>query len=664
MKFYSSVKVREIGKNIQVRIASVSVPEIDEHILIKWQNWLDLIARLANIPAALIKKLNEDNIEVFLKSNSTGNPYHTNEKTLLGNGLYCENVIGTQHKLLLADATANPVWRKNNPDLDLNMISYLGYPINWPGGEVFGTICILDNKKNLYKNDINDLLFNLKQNIESDLELLISKQLISESEEKFRTLFNLSTMSIAFTDYATGRIIDFNDNLPEITGYKKSDILNKTTVGLEFLDQVTREKILLEIQNKGIAESIEVSFPTPAKEVMHFLLFSKKITLKGKEKLITTLLDITSIKKRELEIRKFSTAIEKIASTIIITNANGEIEYVNEYFTELTGFSKAEVLGKKPGIWKTNFHPDSYYKNLWTTIKQGKIWKGEFYNRKKNGDFYWEYATIAPVFDGNSDIIIHFVASKLDITENKRQLETLLESEKILRELNATKNKFFSIIGHDLMDPFNALLGFSRLLNEALEKNEKSDSLEFAQYIQQSAQNIFTLLQNLLIWTRTQSGKINCHPEIVDIEEMICNTLSALKPNALNKEIEIRLDIEKNIKAIIDDNMISTVLRNLVMNAIKFTRKGGTVIIKANIRNNNLNFSVSDTGIAIDEKHINQLFSLGKSFTTKGTNDETGTGLGLVICKEFIDIHNGRIWVESTPGKGSTFYFSIPARLD
>ncbi len=537
MERHSSIKVRETGKTMKVRITSAVAPEIDDRVIAKWQKWLDLVARLAHIPAALIMKLNEDTIEVFLKSNSTGNPYKRNEKTNLGCGLFCENVIGTRRKLLISDASTNIDWKINNPDIDLNMISYLGYPINWPDGEIFGTICILDNKENQFSKDLDELLFNLKQNIESDLELLLSKQTLSESEEKFRLLFNFLPHPVAFTDYATGRILEFNDKLLEITGFTKNDILNKTTVGLGFIDQSARDKIVAEIHDKGNAEGIEISFPTPAHGLMHFLLFSAKIKLKGEEKLITTL---------------------------------------------------------------------------------------------------------------------------LNITENKRHMETLQQSEKQLRELNATKNKFFSIIGHDLMDPFNALLGFNQLLIEALKNEENTDSLEYANYIQQSAQRIINLLQSLLIWTRTQSGNFNYTPHLVTIEELVSDAVKILTPNARIKRIELLTEIGKDTKAMLDYNMISTVIRNLVMNAIKFTGEGGTITIKANCRNNRLHVTVSDTGIGIEKKYLNQLFTLDKSISANILNDERGSGLGLIICNEFITFHNGKIWAESTPGKGSDFHFWIP----
>ena len=488
-----------------------------------------------------------------------------------------------------------------------------------------------------------------------------TEQTLRESEEKFKSLFDLSPQPIIVTEFETGRIDDVNNKALELTNLQPKDILNKTTIDIKFIDEAARKNLLSKIQRNGEVKGMETYFITPEGSTMYFLLFSKATQINGRHKLITILSDITSIKKGELEIRKLTTAIEKSANIFIITNQNGKIEYVNEYFTELTGFSKTEVLGKKPNIWKSNFHPESFYKNMWNTIKQGKIWQGEVHNQKKNGEFYWESATIVPIFDDSGEKIINFVATKVDITEKKQHIEKLVQSEKILLELNATKDKFFSIIGHDLMNPFNALLGYSNLLIETLRNENNTEGLGYAQNISHASKRVFDLLQNLLLWSKAQSGQIYLNPTMVEVKTLVFDSLSAILPASAIKKIDIKIDIESNIKAVIDYNMIGSVIRNLVWNAIKFTNPGGTVIISANVHDNTLKFKVSDNGIGINEEQFGQLFELGKIDVEKGTANEIGTGLGLVICKEFIDIHKGKIWAESFPGKGSTFYFTVPS---
>jgi len=172
MERIAKITTRNPHATLYVKISSESKPEIISSLRDKWQSLIDMVAKVIHVPSALIMRLNEDNIEVFLKSNTRDNPYHA--------GLYCETVIGTRKKLLVPNAAKDPVWRENNPDVELNMVSYLGYPINWPDGKVFGTICVLDNKENHYSELNEKLLAQVKQHIETDLRLLTDNQAFSE----------------------------------------------------------------------------------------------------------------------------------------------------------------------------------------------------------------------------------------------------------------------------------------------------------------------------------------------------------------------------------------------------------------------------------------------------------------------------------------------------
>ncbi|WP_066632539.1 GAF domain-containing sensor histidine kinase [Labilibacter marinus] len=193
MKKFSTVTIRQTQESKKVSISSNSKPEIIDSTISKWQTLIDTLAKIVNVPSSLIMKLNRDSIEVFLKSNTTENPYELHEKADLIYGLYCESVIGTQDQLIVPDATKSEVWSKNNPDVDINMISYLGVPINWPDGECFGTVCVLDSKENFYSQDFIDLINQIKQHIELDLQLLLSNAELKELNEvktKFMSLIS------------------------------------------------------------------------------------------------------------------------------------------------------------------------------------------------------------------------------------------------------------------------------------------------------------------------------------------------------------------------------------------------------------------------------------------------------------------------------------------
>lgn len=243
--------------------------------------------------------------------------------------------------------------------------------------------------------------------------------------------------------------------------------------------------------------------------------------------------------------------------------------------------------------------------------------------------------------------------------KNEKFQKNIIDLNDKVMEDSVEKDKFFSIISHDLMNPFNALLGFSEMLNESARNGDKEDVIEYSSVINQSARRIFNLLQNLLVWSRMKNGKMNYSPKPVRIDELISDSMMILSPIAQNKEINLSWEVNSDITATIDPNMINSVLQNLVTNAIKFTERGGSVTVKAFAESDQLKFIISDSGVGMSEEQIMKLFKLNKTSSARGTDDEVGTGLGLIICKEFIELHHGKIWVESTPGQGSDFCFSV-----
>jgi PAS domain S-box-containing protein len=354
-------------------------------------------------------------------------------------------------------------------------------------------------------------------------------------------------------------------------------------------------------------------------------------------------------------------AMESTASTIVVTDLQGIIQYVNPAFTEVSGYTYQEAIGHKPSLLKSDHHPEPFYRDLWETILAGHTWKGEFLNRKKNQEFYWESAVITPVFDPETGQIAQFIAVKDDITGVKKSRTELEESEIRLKELVETKDKLFSIIGHDLMNPFNALLGFSQILAENLEKEKDIVNLEYAVIISESTKKALLMLQNLLVWSGKHSGKILFSPIPTNLNQLVANEIAQIQPSAHKKGIPIELHSPKDAEALLDPQMASTILRNLLWNALKFTGEGGGVSVTIRKEADHWHFAIRDNGVGISPSHIEHLFSISSKLRESRSKKELGTGLGLIICKEFVELHGGRIWVESTEGEGSTFFFTIPA---
>lgn len=244
-----------------------------------------------------------------------------------------------------------------------------------------------------------------------------------------------------------------------------------------------------------------------------------------------------------------------------------------------------------------------------------------------------------------------------DLNQSNKQIN---QQSWELKELVATKDKLFSIIAHDLKSPFNTMLGFSDLLIANDKDTDIEDAKHYILAINSTAKHTLVLLENLLAWSYTQTGQIDFKPEELKLEPAIHEMIEILQMSASIKNISLNLSIPNDLVVYADTNMLMTVLRNLVSNAVKFTPKGGHVGISAVLYDKQTEITVADNGIGMDAKAQSDLFNINTTITTKGTANEYGSGLGLILCKEFVDKHGGKIWVDSQPGTGSKFIFTLP----
>ncbi|MCX6278901.1 MAG: PAS domain S-box protein [Bacteroidetes bacterium] len=266
-------------------------------------------------------------------------------------------------------------------------------------------------------------------------------------------------------------------------------------------------------------------------------------------------------------------------------------------------------------------------------------------------------ARMVPSFSNEVVVIVR------DITERKKtEAERIRKNEELVL-LNATKDKFFSIIAHDLKSPFNSIVGFSNILVEQVNEKDYEGIEEYANIILKSSGRALDLLMNLMEWARSQTGRMEFNPEYIEMVDFINEIILSFDVIAGQKSIVIDRAFPPNVIVFADKAMLSTVLRNLISNAIKFTQTGGKITISIEGKQSELSASVSDSGVGISTERIEKLFRIDESYSTPGTNNERGTGLGLILCKEFIEKHGGKICVESEVGNGSTFRFTIPVKF-
>lgn len=233
-------------------------------------------------------------------------------------------------------------------------------------------------------------------------------------------------------------------------------------------------------------------------------------------------------------------------------------------------------------------------------------------------------------------------------------------ANKQLNELNATKDKLFKIIAHDLKNPFMAIFGYTEMLITEYNSLSDKERMQFISNIDRSSRQTYRLVENLLFWAQSQTGKLDFNPKVVRLDNIIKQTVSLLQQMADNKYVKLCIDSSGELNAYCDEEMIKTVLRNLILNGIKFTMSGGEIYIRLKDNNPYAEITVEDNGVGIDKDKLNKLFSIENPESSLGTAGEKGTGIGLILCKEFVEKHRGIIRVESIPPKGSKFIFTIP----
>jgi two-component system sensor histidine kinase/response regulator len=368
--------------------------------------------------------------------------------------------------------------------------------------------------------------------------------------------------------------------------------------------------------------------------------------------------------------KKYHLMFEFIPSGITITNPEGDILESNMESERLLGISRDEHVRRKIDSkeWKIirldgTRMPSSEFastialkeKHLEANVEMGIV--------KENNEITWLNVSASPFPLKDFGIIVVYsdITRRVEAENQLRIHDAKLEElARDLKSLNETKDKFFSILAHDLKNPFSSLLGASEYLYKDVEKHDFEKIKMLGKILYNSAKSGYDILANLLEWSRSQTGTLNFNPGKINLSEVIRNNISLVSTAANSKKIRITADVQNGLEIVADANMLNTVIRNLLTNALKFTQSGGNVIIRTESVTNEVIVSVEDSGTGIPQEDIDKLFRIDVKYVNRGTDNESGTGLGLILCKEFIAKHGGKIWVDSRLNEGSTFHFSIP----
>ena len=367
-------------------------------------------------------------------------------------------------------------------------------------------------------------------------------------------------------------------------------------------------------------------------------------------------------KKTQEELEKsekiYRTLMEMIPDGIYKSTHAGKFVDVNPAMIKMLGYANKEELLSIDIKTELYFEPTDRESLI---LQEHLEELGVYPLRKKDGSAIWVEDHGWYTTDENGEILFHEGILR-DVTERKQAEAKIARQTVELIALNATKDKFFSIIAHDLRSPFNSIQGFTDILLSDYKNYNEREIAKILKMISASSKHAFELLENLLLWARTQTGSTEFHPEIIDLQEKIVSTIQLLEIQARHKNIALSCLINDPVEVFADRNMMGTILRNLLTNAIKFTQKNGQVWVTATRKDNLVEVSVVDTGIGLSQENLENIFRIDKKTSTLGTEKEKGSGIGLILCKEFVGRQGGTLWAESEHGHGSKFTFTVPVK--
>jgi PAS domain S-box-containing protein len=483
-------------------------------------------------------------------------------------------------------------------------------------------------------------------------------QQLQVSETRYRELAENISEGIYLTE--NGYIKMANTPACRLFGYEMDELIDKKVWDLVKPEKREVAKSLFNLKISS-QDGSPVDLECVRKDGTTFWGEISMRIIKDEKRIFGVISDVTARKKAEEKMRYSE---QRLQMALKATNASlwdwdiksGQVIF-DQRWAEILGYSFEEI-NPHIGAWRKIAHPDDQ-KEIEEKMSrhldgQTSFFQATYRISTKNGDIKHIMSSGMVVEKADDGAAIRMVGTHQDMTYQK-------ETEHKLREINATKDKLFSIIAHDLKSPYNAQLGFLELLIEDEESFSADQRKKFIHTVYHSTKQSFALLDNLLMWSRTQTGKIPFNPTELLVAQLFEDAIDQQRFAAEAKSINIDIKLcNDNLEVTADIEMINTVLRNLLSNAIKFTHENGKIILGGKVAGHNkILLYVTDNGVGIPGKDKELLFNAGNNYTTVGTNKEKGTGIGLLICKEFVERNGGKIWVESRPDEGSTFYFTL-----
>jgi len=460
-----------------------------------------------------------------------------------------------------------------------------------------------------------------------------------------------------------GTILSWNKGAENLYGYSADEVMGRPISILAPADRYDEIPNILERIRRGekISHFETVRLRKDGTTVHVAVTASPIMNASGEVTGAATIAhDITESKRVEERLRKLSRAVEQSPAAVMITDVHGAIEYVNPKFTQITGYTAAEVTGQNPRILKSGMQSADVYEELWKTVLAGGEWRGEFANRKKSGEIYWESASIVPIRD-SAGAITHFLAVKEDITERKRAEEELLGAKDAAEAANRAKSQFLANMSHEIRTPMNGVIGMAGLL---LDSELSLEQRRYAEIVRSSGEALLVVINDILDFSKIEARRLNLECADFDLRSVLEYAASLLGTKMIEKQLELVFEVVPGTPCLLrgDAGKLRQVLVNLLGNAVKFTPQGEVAVTvrvdSEDEQKATLHFTVRDTGIGFRQEQASVLFEPFVQADGSKTRRYGGTGLGLTISKQLVEMMGGQIGVRSEEGKGATFWFT------
>jgi len=483
-----------------------------------------------------------------------------------------------------------------------------------------------------------------------------------QAEQIHRSLLDNSAVGIVYA-LPDRTIRDANSRACAMFGYAPAEIQGMS-IRLVHLSDRYFEEFVRQYARAAESAIASIDFPFRRKDgaIIWCTVFGTRLEEGDAEKgYVWTLLDITALREAQALARRLSRAVEQTSASVVMTDLQGNITFVNQSFCRTTGYDEREAIGKNSRILKSGAMPASVYGEMWASLAKGQPWRGELQNRRKNGELFWESAVIAPVTDDEGKIT-HYVAVKEDITERKMAEEALRRAKDDADAANRAKSEFLANMSHEIRTPMTAILGYADILADSV---ERPDEQEAVQTIKRNGQHLLYLINDILDLSKIEAGKFQIERISAQLATILGNVISLMRERAKAKGLPLKLEYVGPVPETIqtDPTRLRQIFVNLVSNAIKFTEAGEVKVrvrlIDRDSAEPKLKCEVVDTGLGMDAEQVARLFQPFQQADASTTRKFGGTGLGLAISKRLATLLAGDITVSSTPGVGSIFTVTI-----